>query len=174
LLPFSFLASTSARVCTGYHHSRFYFLIPAKTTDPAIRPGNFSGAVSGVAKRYQRGSKEEAKRTQRGGKEDPKRKQRGPKEEAKRTQIGSKEDPKRKQRGEQEMKPLIYNGKQVFFEKNLPVIPDFVEECPRFSRITSHFLHYRGRHALLLFYQRLTKEFSLKANGKSGPGNLLR
>jgi hypothetical protein len=69
-----------------------------------------------------------------------------------------------------EHKPLIVKQQQAFFEENLPVIPGFAEERPRFSRTTSHFLHNRCGHDLFLFYQWLTKEFLLKATGKSGPG----
>jgi hypothetical protein len=87
-LPQWVLFATPARAYTDYHHSRFYFLIPAKAPDLATRPDSFSGPGSEVAKRTQRGSKEDPKRKQRGGKEEAKRRQRGSKEEAKRRQRG--------------------------------------------------------------------------------------
>jgi hypothetical protein len=62
LLPLCFLTSTSAHAHTGYCHSRFYFLVPVKPPDRSIRPERYSGTVSEVAKRTQRGSKEEAMR----------------------------------------------------------------------------------------------------------------
>lgn len=51
-------------------------------------------------------------------------------------------------------------SKRCFFEENLPVIPAFLKERPRFCQSASHFQLYRIRQILHLFYQWLTKEFS--------------